>query len=286
MVSRFVKDDEVGAFGEDFAESNAGFFAGREDADFLVDGVILEEEVAEDGAHFGVGIIVVGDVFENCFAFVKDFELLGVVGDVGMVAENDGTVVGFKLAGKEFEEGRFADTVLANDEEFFATSELEREFFVKIFGIVVVESEVLNFERGFVSELLGGGVDLNFLIFLFASFKFVKFTFEHFFADVALADEVSVRAFGIAGALDKFFDTLNLAFLLGDFTVLLSLFFGILAAENRVVAVVDLSFVSGFIEKEGLISDSVEEVDVVGDDEDATLIVAEEVGDEDFGRAV
>lgn len=89
VVSRLVEDDEVGALEEDFAEGDAGLFTRGEDSDFFVDIVTVEEEVRKSAAELGVGKIVAMDVFEDSAAFVEDFELLGVVGDGGVLAKDD-----------------------------------------------------------------------------------------------------------------------------------------------------------------------------------------------------
>ncbi len=188
VVGRLVEDDEVRALEEDFAEGDAGFFAGGEDADFFVDIVAIEEEVREGGAEFGVGEVVACDVFEDGAAFVEDFEFLGVVGDGRVFAEDDGAGERLELADNEFQKGRLSDAVFADDEELFAAVEVEGEVVVEEWVSTVGESEVLDFERSAAGEFRGGDVEGDFGVFSFPGLKGFEFLREDFFALVAHSD--------------------------------------------------------------------------------------------------
>lgn len=65
MISWFIEENKVSALHEDFAESNAGFFAWRKYVDFFVNTIALKKKVGEYAAEFGVGKIVGGDIFED-----------------------------------------------------------------------------------------------------------------------------------------------------------------------------------------------------------------------------
>ncbi len=65
------------------------YFSPGERTATFVDIVTVEEEVRKSAAELGVGKIVAMDVFEDSAAFVEDFELLGVVGDGGVLAKDD-----------------------------------------------------------------------------------------------------------------------------------------------------------------------------------------------------
>lgn len=123
VVGGLVENDEVGALEEDFTERDTGFFAWGEDGNLFINIVARKEEVREGGAEFGISKIVTLDVFEDGTAFVEKFELLGVVGDSGVMTEDDRTVSWGQFTNNEFEQSRFADAVFANNEELFATSE-------------------------------------------------------------------------------------------------------------------------------------------------------------------
>lgn len=56
-----------------------------------------------------------------------------------------------------------------------------------------------------------------------------------------------------------------------------------MATESGVIAVVEFDFVGGFVDEEGFGRDLVEKFNVVGNDEDGTVIMTEKVSDELFG---
>lgn len=58
---------------------------------------------------------------------------------------------------------------------------------------------------------------------------------------------------------------------------------GALATKSGVIAVVEFDFVGGFVDEESFGCDLVKKVDVVRNDEDGTMIMAEKVSDELFG---
>ncbi len=282
MVSRLVEDDEIRTLQENFTESDTGLFAGGKDGDFFINVIAIEEEVTEDAAKFGVGEIIILDILKDGTALVENLELLGVVGDSGVLTDDDGAGIGCKFANDKLKESRLTDAVFTNDEEFFAAGEGEREIVVEHGTAFVMEREILDFKRSLAALLRGGDIHSDAGVSLLTSAELFEFLGEDFLALMPHADEGSVAALGGAGAGDKLGEAFYFPFLLGDAGIFGGKVGGVLATEISVIPFVDFHIVGGLVDEKNLIRNSIEEVDVVGDDENHTLVITEEVGDESF----
>ena len=133
---RLVHEEEIRRFDEDAGEGEAGFFAAGEDADGFVDVVFAEEEGAEDGAGLLFGELVFEraqrhHVFEDGHAGVEVVEaVLGEVAGDDVAAEFAGAALGRDDVGEDFEEGRFAGAVGADEDDALAAFAGEVEVLV------------------------------------------------------------------------------------------------------------------------------------------------------------
>lgn len=146
-----------------------------------------------------------------------------------------------------------------------------------------MKAEILDFERSFVALLGGGDVDGDARVSLFAGAELFELFGEDFFALVTHADEGSIRTFSGTGTGDKFRETFDFSLLFGDTRIFGSKIGGVLAAEFGVIAIVNFHFVGGFVDEEDFVGDLIEEIDVMRNHKDSSLIVTKVVGDELLG---
>ena len=130
VVGRFVEDEEVGFGGHHLCKEQAAFFASRERLDEFVLFWHIEQKSRQkaafvDGIAVDVDVVAVAQGIVDGFGFVESLSVLGEVGNMGIFADDDLSGVGIAAFGQNFEQGRFAASVGANDGAIVVFAQLE-----------------------------------------------------------------------------------------------------------------------------------------------------------------
>ena len=139
MGGGLIHQQKIRRIDEELDEVKTGFFATREHGCAFFNIGAAEQEGAENGAGFvfAQGRAGAHDFFKHGVVFVERLRaMLGVVAELGGIADVDFSAIDRDDAGEDFKQRGFARAIGPDEDDFIAALNGEIEVFVNLLGAV------------------------------------------------------------------------------------------------------------------------------------------------------